>query len=107
MKQDKNLIKLFNEMMISEKMSSVNTRRAYISDVQLFVNFINKRYNLSVLSLSKEHISGWLDDINNKNISRNTTLRKLSSIKEFFKFLVIDGFKASVSSNLVFLKLTL
>jgi len=92
MKQDKNLIKLYNEMMISEKMSSVNTRRAYIADVRLFVKFINKKYNLSVLSLSKEHISGWLDDINNKNISRNTTLRKLSSIKEFFKFLVIDGF---------------
>ena len=92
MNKDENLIQLFDEMMVVEKMSSSNTRRAYLSDVKIFVDFIDKKYNLSVLSIDKGHISAWLNYLNSQNISRNSYLRKISSIKEFFKFLILDKY---------------
>lgn len=92
MNKDYNLIQLFDEMMIAEKMSSPNTRRAYLSDTKIFVSFIHKKYHLSVLTIKRAHISGWLAYLNDQNLSRNSYLRKISSIKEFYKFLVIDEF---------------
>jgi integrase/recombinase XerD len=91
MLSDENLIKLFDEMMVSEKLSSSNTRRAYISDIRGFIEFINKKNNLSILSVRKEHISNWLTNLSSSGISRNSFLRKISSIKEFYKFLLIDA----------------
>jgi len=98
---NENLIKLFDEMMASEKMSSLNTRRAYKNDIRNFVEFIGKNSNLTALTVKKEHITKWLNSLNDIKISRNTYLRKLSSIKEFYKFLVMDSFiKNNPTSNI-------
>ena len=86
------LIKLFEEMMVSEKVSSVNTRRAYLSDIKTFIGFLKSENEMSVLSVEKKHLTAWLSKLNDDNIARNTFLRKISSIKEFYKFLVVDDF---------------
>ena len=86
------LIKLFEEMMVSEKISSANTRRAYVSDIKTFIGFLKSENEMSVLSIEKKHLTAWLSKLNDDNISRNTFLRKISSIKEFYKFLVVDDF---------------
>ena len=39
MKNDFKYIDLFEEMLLSEKMSSQNTVRAYRKDIELFINY--------------------------------------------------------------------
>ncbi len=89
--KDLNLLLLFEEMLLSEKLSSRNTIRAYRSDIKAYIKFINTKYDLSVSKANKRHISAWLISLSNKAINRNSYLRKLSTIKEFYKFLCIDG----------------
>ncbi len=72
------LIKLFEEMMVSEKISSANTRRAYVSDIKTFIGFLKSENEMSVLSIEKKHLTAWLSKLNDDNISRNTFLRKIS-----------------------------
>ena len=64
------LIKLFEEMMVSEKISSANTRRAYVSDIKTFIGFLKSENEMSVLSIEKKHLTAWLSKLNDDNISR-------------------------------------
>lgn len=85
------LLLLFEEMLLSEKLSSRNTLRAYKSDIKSFIKFININYNSPISSVETKHISDWLISLSDNNINRNSYLRKLSSIKEFYKFLHVEG----------------
>ena len=85
------LLLLFEEMLLSEKLSSSNTLRAYKSDIKSFIKFININYNSPISSVETKQISDWLISLSDNNINRNSYLRKLSSIKEFYKFLHVEG----------------
>ena len=89
--RDFDLLLLFEEMLLSEKLSSKNTIRAYKSDIKSYILFINKYYNFSILKVEVKHISSWLMSLSNKSNNKNSYLRKLSSIKEFYRFLHTDG----------------
>ena len=65
------LIKLFEEMMVSEKISSANTRRAYVCDIKTFIGFLKSENEMSVLSIEKKHLTAWLSKLNDDNISIN------------------------------------
>ena len=90
MLNDVDLLLLFEEMLLSEKLASSNTVRAYKTDIKSFIKYINMNYDFSVSKVHSKHISEWLMSLSN-NINRNSYLRKLSSIKEFYKFLHIEG----------------
>ena len=93
MKKDLSFIDLFEEMLVSEKFSSENTRRAYKKDIEEYIKFINKTFKISILNVSTNHIRNWLIFLrNDKKISRNSHSRKVSSIKVFYKFLTTDGY---------------
>ena len=91
MLNDDDLLLLFEEMLLSEKLSSSNTVRAYKSDIKSFIKYININYDFSITKVNSKNISEWLRSLSNNNINRNSYLRKLSSIKEFYKFLHIEG----------------
>ena len=55
------------------------------------MNFIHIKYDLSILDVESKNISNWFISLSNDSISRNSYLRKVSSIKEFYKFLYSDG----------------
>ena len=93
MKNDFKYIDLFEEMLLSEKLSSENTIRAYRKDIELFINYINKELKISVLEVSSNNIIKWLLYLNKTlHLSRNSHSRKISSIRVFFKFLISDGY---------------
>ena len=91
MNKDDDILLLFDEMLLSEKQSSDNTRRAYKTDINLFINYIHSKYNISILDVDIINISDWLASLSHNSISRNSYLRKISAIKEFYKFLFSDG----------------
>ena len=89
MLNDDDLLLLFEEMLLSEKLSSSNTVRAYKSDIKSFIKYININYDFSISKVHSKHISDWLMSLSNNNINRNSYLRKLSSIKEFLSLIHI------------------
>jgi integrase/recombinase XerD len=90
MSADGDILLLFDEMLLAEKQLSNNTRRAYKSDINSYIKFIHVKYNISILDVDSKNLAGWLRSLSKNSISRNTYLRKVSSIKEFYRFLYSD-----------------
>lgn len=80
-------INSFLEMMIAERGASKNTIQAYKTDLLQFIKFREKK----VLRYRKEDIKEFMALLNSQNLSPRTQARKLSSIKEFFKFLYSEN----------------
>ena len=91
MSTDDNILLLFDEMLLVERQAAKNTRRAYKSDIHSYIKFINAKYSLSILNVENKNITSWYRSLSEKSISRNSYLRKVSSIKEFYRFLYSDG----------------
>jgi len=90
MSTDGDILDLFDEMLLVEKQLSNNTRRAYKSDINLYIKFIHVKYNLSILDVDSKNLTSWFRCLSKESISRNSYLRKISSIKEFYRFLYSD-----------------
>lgn len=79
-----NLVENFLEMMTAERGASQNTVEAYRRDLDLFLTYFpNKDYK----SFSKTDISEFIQEQSRKGFAPKTVARRLSAIKEFFKFL--------------------
>ena len=91
MSTDDDILLLFDEMLLVERQAAKNTRRAYKSDIHSYIKFINVKYSLSILNVESKNITSWYRSLSEKSISRNSYLRKVSSIKEFYRFLYSDG----------------
>ena len=91
MSTDDDILLLFDEMLLVERQAAKNTRRAYKSDIHSYIKFINAKYSLSILNVENKNITSWYRSLSEKSISRNSYLRKVSSIKEFYRFLYSDG----------------
>ncbi len=75
-----------------EKLSSVATIRNYSTDIRGFMVFINhhKSSNISVSLIKELSISdfrAWISSLHNSNIKSISLARKISAIKNFFKYL--------------------
>lgn len=81
-----NNIELFLNMIMAEKGSSRNTIDAYRRDLEQFCTFI-KRDELSVINAD---INDFVADLTQRCFSPKTVARKLSAIREFYKFLYIE-----------------
>lgn len=64
--------------------TSENTRIAYLRDIQDFLEFFQ---NKDVLTLSFDEIHAWMAHRYDKEYSKRSTQRAVSSLKSFFKFL--------------------
>ena len=89
MKLDKS-IKDFKSYLKIERSLSINSVDAYIRDVYKFAEYI-KDNNISVLKTNLEDIRGFIKEINKIGISARSQARFISSIKSFYKFLLIEG----------------
>ena len=107
MLNDVDLLLLFEEMLLSEKLSSSNTIRAYKSDIKSFIKYININYDFSISKVHSKHISDWLMSLSNNNINRNSYLRKLSSIKELISLIFLVSLMISKDIYLSLLALIL
>ena len=76
--------------LITEKNMSLNTAASYKADLKIFFTFLNKE-NLSFVSLRDNDIHTFFKKQKEKGFSDNTISRRLSTMKQFFKFLVQEG----------------
>lgn len=84
----------FKSYIENEKMYSENTLRNYISDIEQFLEFLKKFFS-SPVELEKIDVillRGYLGYLHSKELDKKSIMRKLASIRSFFKFLLREGF---------------
>ncbi|MBI44559.1 MAG: site-specific tyrosine recombinase XerD [Candidatus Marinimicrobia bacterium] len=82
------LIKQFISYIDKERKFSKHTIRSYQNDLEQFNDFLSKYdKKLTFLSIDKTAIQFYIQKCSKKNVSDKTLLRKVSTIKSFFKYL--------------------
>ena len=76
--------------LITEKNMSLNTASSYKADLNIFFAFINQ-LNLNFEALEQTDINKFFQNQRERGFSDNTISRRLSTLKQFFKFLVKEG----------------
>jgi integrase/recombinase XerC len=75
-----------------EKRYSKHTVQAYQNDIQQFSEFLDEQYGISdVAKADQYHIRSWMVQLMDKGVSTRSVLRKLSTLKSFFKYLLRNG----------------
>jgi integrase/recombinase XerD len=73
-----------------EKGLAKNTILAYSQDLARFYAFLETRGDLSPLALTREHISDYIASLDGA-LSKRSAARNLSTLKQFFRFLISMG----------------
>lgn len=78
----------FLRYLIIERQYSEKTKEAYEEDVLDFFKFLKETGNEDFLEISIQDIRIYLSYLHDRNYSRNTISRKLSSLRSFYQFLM-------------------
>ena len=81
-------IKPYYDYLLKEKYFSLHTVKAYVNDVEAFLNFAQKDV-AAVDEIVYQHIRNWIVSLSSQNMSNNSINRKIASLKSYFKFLYI------------------
>lgn len=89
------MINEYKDYLSFEKRYSEHTIKAYVKDVQSFLNFVSESFDIPLLEINRMHIKAWImhlaQDVSNKAINR-----KISALRGYFTFLML---KDLVSNN--------
>ena len=88
--QDKDLIEVFLDKLVTEKNLSHTTLSSYSSDLNLFNNFLNKKN--SITNCNEGALKKWVNFLVDNKIKSSSRIRKISVIKQFFRFLYEEKF---------------
>ena len=89
---NKILIEDFLVFINDVKKFSYHTIRSYRNDLKQFLVFLKKHdKELLFIDIDKSVIQQYIQKISKSNLNDKTILRKVSTIKSFYKFLMING----------------
>ena len=74
-------------MMAAEKGAAINTVAAYRRDISQFLDFLNK----DCAAVEKKDIEAFVAALGKNKMQPRTQARKLSAVREFYKFLYSEG----------------
>ncbi len=83
-------IENFVEMLAAERGAAENTLQAYRRDLTDYQAHI-KRRKKTLLNAGSDHIRSYLERLNKLGMAPSTAARKLSAIKQFYRFLYSEG----------------
>ncbi len=86
-----NFMEQFFEMLSYERNASVNSLLSYKRDMQDFLDFLRKSSLPSSLLVTKDNIRNFIDYLINKNIGPRSIARKISTIKQYYLFLLAEN----------------
>lgn len=91
------LLKGFRSYLALEKGMSVNTLKAYTDDVKKLFNYLaNYKTAENPVSLKEENLELFIKELVELGLAKNSVARIVSSIKNFYKYLLLEGL---ISSN--------
>lgn len=74
-----------------EKRFSPNTILAYRNDLKQFLRFIDHEFDLTAIDVQHTHVKSWMIELLAMDVSPRSIRRKLSTLKTYFKFLMLRG----------------
>ncbi|MBE7706068.1 MAG: tyrosine recombinase XerD [Cyanobacteria bacterium SIG30] len=80
-------LKEYVDFLKYEKNLSNNTIIAYKKDIEAFIDFIQKSNITNAININRENISDFTKYLSYNNIKPSSIVRKIASIKGFFRFL--------------------
>lgn len=89
------LLEQFLDYVALEKGLSPNTRAAYASDLEHFLDYLSSQNIVSLNAVRRGHITDFLMDQKDRGISTNSLCRRLVAIKVFFRYLQQEGLLAA------------
>jgi integrase/recombinase XerD len=89
--QDRELVGRFIEMLSAEKGAADNTRQAYTRDLADFLTFVSARRQRSLTGVAPADISAYLRTAAEAGLAPASRARRLSAIRQLYKFLVVEG----------------
>lgn len=90
---DLELEEIFIDMLTVERGLSLNTRLAYRNDIKEISLFLKGCANSLLMAKAKD-IRDFISQLHSRGVSAKTIARKISSIKQFFRFLVSENIKS-------------
>lgn len=94
------IIDRFLEMLSAERGASANTLDAYSRDLANFASFVHKRDRALELATT-EDITNFIALMVEEGLAASSRARRLSALKQFFRFLVADGIRADDPAGIV------
>lgn len=86
-------ISAFLEAQVAELGASENTRMAYARDLRDFTEWL-ERAEVDFKTVTRDQIESYLIDCEAQGLARSTRARRLSSIKQLFRFAFEEGWRA-------------
>lgn len=83
-------LKKFINYILTEKALSLNTAKSYENDLKGFFRYLEE-HKIFCTDCKKENIINYLLDLKEKGYSSASLARILSSLKQFFRFLILEG----------------
>lgn len=93
-------LETFLEMLIAERGVSENTVEAYRRDIADFEGFLS-RENRTAENAGAEHIRAYLSHAEKSGLGPRTAARRLSAIRQFYRFLYSDGVRTDDPSAVI------
>ncbi len=90
----------FLEMLIVERGLSPATRESYARDLTLFENFAVGRGSAAATA-GVDCVRAWLSEQRRAGMTPRTAARRLSALRQFFRFLVAEGIRADDPSGTI------
>ena len=87
-------------MMAAERGASENTCQAYERDIADFTEWLSQR-GRGVEAASSDDIRDFLSALANRGLAASSSARKLSTLRQFFKFLHGDGYRSDDPTTVV------
>jgi integrase/recombinase XerD len=86
------LIETFIEMLAAERGAADNTRQAYQRDLAGLAAFLERRTQ-SLEAATSEDLRAYLAALGDTHLAPRTVARRLSALRQFYRFLVIEGLR--------------
>jgi integrase/recombinase XerD len=84
---------VFLEAQAAELDAATNTQLAYARDLRKFAEWLSDR-QLHFATSTRDHVESYLIDCENEGLSQATRARRLSAIKQLFRFAFDEGWRA-------------
>lgn len=100
-KEDKfypSILKLWSNMMSTEKAASKHTLSAYMSDLSDFAVFLKKQ-SIDIENAHQQDIRKYLKQLDKKGLAASSRARKLSAFRQFYQFLVAENLRTDNPSQ--------
>jgi integrase/recombinase XerD len=84
---------LFLDMLMAERGAAPHTIDAYTRDISEFLAFLATK-KIAAVKASADHVRAYLEGLAAKGLAPTSRARKLSALRQFFRFLLGEGLRA-------------